>query len=897
MPKIRNLRFLIILFAVLFSFQTVHILNAKADENEIAASDLKSGDDAIPDFVSPGDTIANNKPSPISVSSASDSYSDLQEENARLRTALEKERRMYENRFMTESRDSSSNAEMEEKLRLLEIKNKELEYQLSSEIAKAKPVSLKEDSVSCQFSEEDLNKANERFANLRAENDKLRIEAKKALRADVNNADIMKLKEENQRLLTQIAQLEVREGNASKSLLELKEKNLQLITQLENKANSGDKEQLSMLRKQNDQLTKELDNLKFDAEKNINIKDQEIGALKKQNLRLVEDLNLKIEETGKVDQSLKRRFDALAEENRKLRADLNNQAAELGRLNEEKEEDTLMVSKLRSSEDELAFLKSENQDLEDLLASYRKKDEEKLVKLSSSNWDLEKATRRFNEAEREIRRLGERLEEEQSICQREKREIEYMLFDPEIAKKEQVEALTRLEKKLNKAQIDLKRQKNTYEDRISYLENKLEEKGSVMTGRNELTPIARTVPVAPIQAIPPNQSNYETKSISMIDSAERQRLIEKIKQLEQDKLAMEQEVLKSGSKDYVAIQQMSDEINRLRLENEKLASVDQNDQTALRQMGDEINRLKLENERLASIDQNDQLVLKQMSDELARLKFEKDKLESISRTDLTQQAEINRLRDQISRLEQDKKNLSISLSEIEMASLNNSPQPLSNDQSTYVSQEPTVNNFVPTNESVSPEADIAPAAGGLEQDVSYDVSSNYEEFRQDVSYTQDTTETVPDKRFMTSSDLGAVLEIAGIVIQRSIQQIEADTGITVYSWNTGALYGSAEQSIISNLGKYDAMVTKYLGNTEERCPGDFAAVPGMEKQYGAMRASSYEVACVGDDVSASVSILFFTKDGVFTAISHETTAENMELAMDTRDRLFGVFTNDSSMSQ
>lgn len=81
---------------------------------------------------------------------------------------------------------------------------------------------------------------------------------------------------------------------------------------------------------------------------------------------------------------------------------------------------------------------------EELEEAYKATEEERLA-ISSDNWNLERATMRFNEAERQIDRLGRQLQRQKAQCSSEKRDLEAMLFDPKLTEESQLAALSRLE--------------------------------------------------------------------------------------------------------------------------------------------------------------------------------------------------------------------------------------------------------------------------------------------------------------------------------------------------------------------------------------------------------------------------------------------------------------------
>ena len=93
--------------------------------------------------------------------------------------------------------------------------------------------------------------------------------------------------------------------------------------------------------------------------------------------------------------------------------------------------------------------------------------------LNSSDWNLEKATMRFQEAERQLATLGQKLQKERAQCKIEKKELEALLFDPQLTSEKQLAKLSSLEEELQRAQIEMKNQKMRYEERIKILENQL----------------------------------------------------------------------------------------------------------------------------------------------------------------------------------------------------------------------------------------------------------------------------------------------------------------------------------------------------------------------------------------------------------------------------------------
>lgn len=117
----------------------------------------------------------------------------------------------------------------------------------------------------------------------------------------------------------------------------------------------------------------------------------------------------------------------------------------------ENEEYKFLDRRYKTTLMDLEAIKSENISLEDQIELLEKEivslksSESKIALASNASWDLEKATRRYQEAQREITGLGRLIEQKDQQCDLEKQDIEKLLFDPEIADNEQRATLARLE--------------------------------------------------------------------------------------------------------------------------------------------------------------------------------------------------------------------------------------------------------------------------------------------------------------------------------------------------------------------------------------------------------------------------------------------------------------------
>jgi len=117
--------------------------------------------------------------------------------------------------------------------------------------------------------------------------------------------------------------------------------------------------------------------------------------------------------------------------------------------------DTKALAKITALETALEKARAENEALNDELKISLKESQQEVMTVESENWNLERATMRFNEAERQMKKLGQQLQKERAQWAMEKKELETMLFDPEVTSQEQLARLSKLEQELNAAKAEL----------------------------------------------------------------------------------------------------------------------------------------------------------------------------------------------------------------------------------------------------------------------------------------------------------------------------------------------------------------------------------------------------------------------------------------------------------
>ena len=131
--------------------------------------------------------------------------------------------------------------------------------------------------------------------------------------------------------------------------------------------------------------------------------------------------------------------------------------------------------------------------------------------------------------------------------------------------------------------------------------------------------------------------------------------------------------------------------------------------------------------------------------------------------------------------------------------------------------------------------------------------------------------------------------------QNKIQQILSQAGISLsgrvakqsnneYRWSAGQLTGHAQVVPKTQAGSLDTFAQNYIAEAKKSCGGDFASMPSAVAMG---RGQSFEIACISPTRSTSSSIVFTERAGEMIAIAHEANADDLDAAMDARDRIAG----------
>lgn len=281
----------------------------------------------------------------------------------------------------------------------------------------------------------------------------------------VNEAELQKLRAENQQLTAQTkAQPPQQSPQPSPAVNEK-------ITSLQTE-NGTLKTQIDALTKERDGLKAQLTAAPKTSQTNP-AEAQKLTELQKQNetlnaqiAQLQADLNKKVQPASIISPQVAdeqvQKIKALESENTALKAQINDIQTAASSGNDQE---------LKVLRTQIAAMESKNADLQAQIEETVKKQEQSQIASSGNNWDLEQATRRYQESQREIRRLGALIQEQKTACVQDKKNIESMLFDPAVAEKAQLVKFTEME------------------DRIAMLEGQLRATGIEPAAGNASAPV------------------------------------------------------------------------------------------------------------------------------------------------------------------------------------------------------------------------------------------------------------------------------------------------------------------------------------------------------------------------------------------------------------------------
>lgn len=894
----------------------------------------------------------------------------LREENMRLKNAMERERRSFEERFMQQGSESSKAVELNEKIRLLEMENESLRTNLSTAATLPKPPPV-------------TNEMMDRVKLLETENAGL----KKAL-ADT---------------ATQVA--------AVPAPLQC------------NTANSTGTEQAQAM---NAALQKELAGLRDENGRlKMQMADQtaRIGALEQTASTAMTKAESAVRaDSGAAMSQMQQRVAQLEEENAILRTKVKTQAVDA-----QPGEGIITLTQLRSVESQMQVIAADRDRLAKQIDDIQKGKGGDLLAKAAGNWDLEEATRRFNEAEREIRRLGGQLEQERSKCAADVKKVEYMMFDPAIATKEQTAKLMQLEEQVMSFNARTEVESASYKSRIKTLEKNVSDKDEQLGKvQQQIAAVEGKLQSKDAEIVESRKKIVTLEQTIASNSSGSAETVQKLAALEKDIAAKDGEIrtlrdnLGGLQQKYASLQQDAvGKDSRLRVTEDQLAAAKQTVDALQAQTSTQIAQAQALSEKqkaeLASVQaqlaalpaQREELrkaqaeiaalsaqkaeLTQAQQQKLAQLTAEKNaleanaakvaQLEADKRALLSETAKVAQLEAdkralmsetaKIAQLEADKRSLQSEAAKIaqleaekralqtenakvaqleaekallqadaaklaqvqaEKVALEQQIATLSAGQAGQAANQEEVSKLV--RERASLEARVAlletenghlerslaavqPASGayvaangstkpqlGAEEILGVSSGASRVIPRDSVmaetlpapivppvmnapaTFAPAVTAATEGRRLMDAGAVAKLLQQAGINAQGGVQIVKDEPSLVAFTWDTGDMFGSAEQQPMNNPAQFDSLVQAYLKKTGERCGGEFGAIPGSVEDRDGARVATYEIACVAPDGGASAAMVFLSRDGLFTAVAHETGMDGMDLAMDSRDAIY-----------
>ncbi|NBX67125.1 MAG: hypothetical protein EBQ96_09035 [Proteobacteria bacterium] len=148
--------------------------------------------------------------------------------------------------------------------------------------------------------------------------------------------------------------------------------------------------------------------------------------------------------------------------------------------------------------------------------------------------------------------------------------------------------------------------------------------------------------------------------------------------------------------------------------------------------------------------------------------------------------------------------------------------------------------------------------------------------------------SIPAEMGPSGRDIENYLRRAGINMVSGMEKVRkvSNQQFAAFRWDTGVVFGTAEQRTMANRNSFEQAINAYLEKTKERCSGTFDQSFDPSQMSGRKALAVADVACVmPDGQGAGAAVVFFYKDGLFSAVAHEGEIGQFDQAMNTRDAL------------
>ncbi len=487
-------------------------------------------------------------------------------------------------------------------------------------------------------------------------------------------------------------------------------------------------------------------------------------------------------------------------------------------------------------------LKVENTTLKNQAAAFQKDLEGKQMKMAGGSWDLEQATRRYQESQREIVRLGALLQAKDVQCANEKKDIEYMLFDPAIADKAQIAMLQSLED-----QIKEKDQK------LSLAEKEIQDARVKVSSEKDAQ-------IAELQKnLAQTKTEFAEKSQKLIDAEAKAQQAE----VAQLSLTSKDQLLASLKADMdVKAQKLAEAEAKIKQVASMQADLVQKEASltaAKSELAQKSQQLIEAQNKIEQAQQSQQLLSSSTTQQDGVISALKAQLIQVQSQLAAEQAKSQLIEVKMQSQQSAEQASALAALQLQIQQGNQKIATLENAISANKALNLQATQAVA---SLTPAAAASPSPSILKP-------------------------TVQPTTFKSIEEFSALLKNAGVPVRGSLQHIQGGDANTyrAYSWKTDSLYGSVEMKQVQNEMDFDTVIGQYLTRAKSRCSGEFAAVPSPVTAPNMMKSKSYEIACVGQSLSSSASVLFTYGHQIVTTIAHEGRAEAMDFAIDARDKV------------
>ena len=571
----------------------------------------------------------------------------------------------------------------------------------------------------------------------------------------------------------------------------------------------------------------------------VTVAAEQLAKLQSENAELKKQLpskDIKAETASAADGKLKNIAGELEQQKQvlaTLRSEneaLKNQVASLSNV----EKKTALVSssvgdndklqkEIRTLRTQIDTTNAEKIAIQNQLSKLQKDSDGAQIKMAGGSWDLEQATRRYQESQREIQRLGAQIQTQQAKCTAEKKEIEYMLFDPAIAKSSQISML------------------NSLEDQMAEKDAKLKAvEAELMAAKGNSSP-DKEMKIADLQ----KQLDFARSDMKIkIDqaTAAQNTVIASLK----DELAKKDKVVFETQAQLASVQNQS--LSQTQAQQKIKSSLSAQEQNLAALKADLDKKTQQLSEANAKVQQLEQIKSQAQSE---------DKIVSALKAQLADTQK------QLADTRADSQQMDAKVSATQAQTLAALQMQVQQGNQKIVE----LQNRVSTLGAIPVQPAPVPAAQNI----------SFEPPKQNSVKFLSLDEFSGILKSAGVPVRGALQEVKG----------GDPASYRAYSWKTDSLYGSVEMRQSPTASGFDTVIGQYLSRAKSRCSGEFAAVPSAVKASNIGQSKSYEIACVNQSASSSASVLFTYGDGIAMTVAHEGRAEAMDIAMDARDRVAG----------